>query len=114
MVQILSVFWVYRGEVYGDEDILEGDNVCTFGDYMQLNSDHFMIWDKYARRMGINPRTVDYDRVPRGRVLFHIPTHRFIVIGSSKIINDETNRQLLIDYFSLPANTEFRGDEHYG
>lgn len=113
MVSVLSVFWLHNGKVYGDEDIMEGDKVCTYGEYMQLNSDHFLIWDKYAKQMGVNPRYHDYDTVPRGRVLFHIPTHHFIIIGSSKIINSKENRQILLDYFGLPISTEFRGDEHY-
>lgn len=114
MVSVLGVFWLFKDNVYGDEDILNGSNVISYGDYAQLNSDHYVIWNKYARKMGLNPMTIDYDRVPRGRVLFHIPTHHYIVIGSSKIINDEKSRDIILDYFGLPLNTEFRGDEHYG
>lgn len=113
MVSVLSVFWFYKDKPYGDEDILEGPNVCAYGDYAQLNSDHFVIWDKYAREMGINPNAVEYDKIPRGRVLFHIPTHHYIVIASSKIINNADIKDKIMTYYGLPLNTEFRGDEHY-
>lgn len=114
MVSVLSVFWLYKGKLYGEEDILDGPKVTAYGDYAQLNADHWALWDTYAKQMGICSRVVEYDRVPRGRILFHIPTHHYIVIGSSKIINDEQSRRLILDYYGLHRNTEFRGDEHYG
>ena len=114
MISVLSVFWLYKGKLYGEEDILDGPKVRAYGDYAQLDADHFVIWDKYAKKMGINPWSVEYDRIPRGRILFHIPTHHYIVIGSKKIIDDLNNRKIVMDYYGLPLNTEFRGDEHYG
>lgn len=114
MVSVLSVFWFYKGKFYGDEDIMGGPKVMTYGDYAQLNADHWQTWDTYAKQMGLNPMRVDYDRVPRGRILFHIPTHHFVVVCNSKIIDDEQSRNLLLDYYGLPLNTDFRKDEHYG
>lgn len=112
MVPVLGVFWLHKGKVYGDEDILQGNKVVTYGDYMQLNCDHFVIWNHYAPMMGLSHR-IEYDRVPRGRVLFHIPTHHYIVIGSKAIVEDEANKNIVLKYFGLPGNTEFRGDIHY-
>ena len=51
MVPVLGVFWLHKGKVYGDEDILQGNKVVTYGDYMQLNCDHFVIWNHYAPMM---------------------------------------------------------------
>ena len=114
MISVLGVFWLYKDEVYGEEDILSGSSVISYGDYAQLNVDHFVIWDNYAKKMHLDPKHVSYDRIPRGRVLFHIPTHHYIVIGSKAIVCDEKNKQIVLKYFGLPGNTEFREDDHYG
>ena len=112
MVSILAVFWFYKDNFYGQEDVINGKSTIAAGDYMQLDADHFFIWDRYRKRMGLPPQ-VDYDEIPRGRILFHILTHRFIVIGSKDIINNEKVRNQLLSYYGLPSNTEFRWDEHY-
>ena len=112
MVSLLAVFWYYKESFYGDELPLNSPNIVTYGEYQQLDSDHFFIWDRYRSKMGL-PRNLSYEAIPRGRVLFHIPTHRFIVVGSKAICNNQDVQEKLIRFYGLPGNTEFRWDEHY-
>jgi len=114
MITVLSVFWYYKDKFYGVEAPMQSKHAIAYGDYLQLDYDHINIWDKAKRDMGIRDSFVDYIHVPRGRILFHIPTHHYIVIGSKAIINNEKVKDALLRWYNLPANTEFRGDEHYG
>lgn len=113
MASVLSTFWFFKDNFYGEERVLgENNDVVQYGDYMQVDKDHYAIWDKYRVRMGL-PSRFNYDAVPRGRVLFHVPTHRFIVVGSKAITEDKYVQEKLIKYFGLSRNVEFRHDEHY-
>ena len=112
MISVLSVFWFHNDKFYGEDAVLDSNKVIAFGDYMQIDADHYLIWDKYRKEMKL-PSYVEYDRIPRGRILFHIPTHHFIVIGSKSIVSDLNVQEKLLRWFGLPTNTEFRWDEHY-
>lgn len=112
MISVIAVFWYMKDSCYGDEATIDSKNAVAYGDYIQLNSDHFVIWDKYRKSMGL-PSSIDYDRIPRGRILFHIPTHHYIVIGSKAIVQNEDAKHRILQWYGLPSNTEFRWDEHY-
>ena len=112
MISVIAVFWYYKEKCYGDEAIIDSKNAVTYGDYIQLNSDHFVIWPKYCKEIGLPPKT-EYDKIPRGRILFHILTHHYIVIGSKAIVQDEAIQQNILQWYGLPRNTEFRWDRHY-
>lgn len=112
MVSELAVFWYYKDAFYGPEAFVESKHATQYGDYLQLNTDHFQIWDTYRVSMRL-PCSVEYDTVPRGRILFYIPTHTFIVIGSKAITQQDDVKHKLVEWYGLPANTEFRWDEHY-
>lgn len=113
MISLLSVFWLYNNKLYGPEAILSDEHVVVYGDYAQLDEDHFAIWPTVAKKIGLNSRRVEYDQVPRARILFHVPTHHFIVIGCKAIVENEEAQELVRTYYGLPQNTEFRRDEHY-
>ena len=112
MDALLGTFWFNKGSFYGQQDVMDGTSTLTYGDYMQVNADHYEIWDKYSKLMGV-PSRLPYDSIPRGRVLFHIPTHRYIVVGSKAIVENEEVKDKCRKYFGLPMTTEFRWDEHY-
>lgn len=113
MISVLSVFWYRNHRFYGEESALKSDTTIAYGDYMQVDADHFAIWDKYRKQMGIASSRIEYDAVPRGRILFHIPTHHFVVIGSKAIVDNYAVRSELLEWFNLPSNTEFKHDMHY-
>lgn len=104
---ILSVFWYVNGQFVGDEDVLNGDSTVQYGDYLQVDSDHFTSWDKYDKE------GVEYDYYPRGRVMFNSKIHKFVVVADKKIVDDPEVREKLLDYYGLPRFTIFETDEHY-
>ena len=80
--RLLAVFW-YDGENFiGAEEPLDGMHVIQYGDYLQLDLMHFDIWRDY-NQIDIG---MEYDELPRGRILFKIPIHQFIVYASRAIV----------------------------
>ena len=109
--KLLAVFWYINGEFYGHEDTLKGDAVEQFGDYLQLDLDHFAEWPLIRSLYGLP--NVEYDYYPRGRILFNIKLHKFIVIGSKEIVDDPEVQNKVKDFYGLPNTTIFQWDEHY-
>ena len=109
---LLSVFWYVDGKFIGPEEPLDGNHVVSYGDYLQLDYDHFWIWSKYSNYNHIDPR-LEYDYYPRGRTLFNIKIHKFIVIGDKKIVENPRIQDKLLQYYGLPSTTIFESDEHY-
>lgn len=108
--KLLSVFWYIDGEFIGIDDTLNGNGVVTYGDNLQLDLDHFEIWDKISKEIGSDK---EYDYYPRGRILFNTKRHKFLVIGDKKITEDPEVKSKLLEHYGLPSFTEFESDEHY-
>lgn len=109
---LLSVFWYIDGKFYGVDDTLKGDNVDDFGGYLQLNVDHFQIWDKIIKQANL-PYDTEYDEYPRARILFNVKLHKFVVIGTASITMDPIIQDEIKAHYGLPNTTLFETDEHY-
>lgn len=109
--RILAVFWYIDGQFFGIEDTLKGDSVAQYGDYLQVDVDHFAEWP-FIRSV-YNLPEVEYDYYPRGRVMFNSKIHKFVVVGSKEIVEDPKVQDEVKDYYGLPSTTIFQGDEHY-
>lgn len=108
---LLAVFW-YTGKGFvGPEDVIDGRYVIQYGDYLQLDKDHFNVWDRYKRYT--DRPDVEYDYFPRGRILFNAAIHKFVVVTDEKICSNDRIKHELIDWYNLPSTTIFKSDEHY-
>jgi len=95
------------GEIYGD--------FLTFGG-------HYDYWEHLStlgaaklRRCGLPtaPAWSEYEEWPRGRVVHHIPTRRFIVYADRKLQQPPIVR-LILEQFQLPEDGyDLRSDRHY-
>ena len=103
---LLAIFWYKDGQFIGPEDTLKGDTVVQYGDYLQVDLDHYTVWGLYGDDK-------EYDYYPRGRILFNTKIHKFVVVCDPVICNDESIRSKLLDYYGLPYTTVFESDEHY-
>ena len=109
--KLLAIFWYADGKFIGPESTLNGEDVIQYGNYLQIDKDHFTEWDKYKQYTN-EPRE-EYDYYPRGRILFNVKIHKFVVIGDKKIIDDPEVKDKLLSYYGLPVHTIFESDEHY-
>lgn len=104
---LLSVFWYVNGEFIGPEDTLKGDSIVSYGDFLQVDKDHFTEWPTYG------DSSVEYDYYPRGRVMFNSKIHKFVVVADPKIIDNPAIREKLREFYGLPVTTIFESDDHY-
>jgi hypothetical protein len=92
-----------------------------YGDFL-THGGHYEFWSKTAklsvpelRKRGI-PKAVkwsEYEEWPRGRVVFHVPTKRFILYADRKLQAARTVA-LVLERFGLPKNrVDVRSDAHY-
>lgn len=74
---------------------------------------HYALWQKGCNK-GKDKRfkTVDYTKYPRGRV-FEVKDRGFVVCVGSWIDKYPQIKQLVIDEFQLPNDTEFLVDTHW-
>jgi hypothetical protein len=100
----------YNGNA--DNDKIEEGVLTDFAGNVQLNIDHVDLWSLMKRTckecMGL-----EYEEMPRGRVIFNSRTRKWIVIGESGTIKDPRFRFLIKREFNLPTNTLFEEDDHY-
>ena len=118
----LAVWWYTpTGLIIGDSEGYSGnadndkisDGVLTdFAGNIQLNVDHIDLWT-HMKRVCKECRGLEYEEMPRGRVIFNSRTRKWIVAGESDTIRDAKFRSLIKREFNLPVNTLFEDDDHY-
>ena len=108
----LAVFW-YIPETdtfIGDRgDVSEG---IYFGDFCQLDYDHFDRWDRW--RDAYHLPKVEYDHYPRGRIMFNSRIHKYVVVCDNCIADKEKVKRSLCYEYGLDKNkVVWQTDEHY-
>ena len=74
---------------------------------------HYQVWEKEQRKRRRNIKfTGDYTKVPRGRV-FEVEDKGFVVCVGSWINDYPQAKELILDEFQLPDDTEFMVDYHW-
>ena len=73
---------------------------------------HYKVWEKEFHRGKDKRFQGDYTKIPRGRV-FEIENVGFIVTVGEWINDYPQAKELIIDEFQLPENTEFKVDSHW-
>src|SRR5438445_3916242 len=81
------------------------------GDFINGPFDHLPYWETVRRTIPAL-RTVEYDAVPRGRVLYRKAENRCVVY-MDKVLHCEKGKTGIMTYFELPAETPFLTDIHY-
>jgi hypothetical protein len=120
----LGIFW--RVHVPEAAPMLLVDSVPvtgaeSYGDF-RTHGGHYEFWSKLAA-MSVSellqsgfPDVVkwsEYEEWPRGRVVFHVLSNRFVIYADRKLRNPKIVQQIM-QRFSLPSDrTDVRGDSHY-
>lgn len=108
----LGIFWIDDSGTMFAESVSLGD-AEDYGDFRIFGGDHFSSWDKAVRA---NPKWdgLEYDEVPRGRVVYkRDPKKPVFIVYLSKRIGKYRNK--VVDRFNLPAGYvrfDF-SNEHY-
>ena len=108
MMQV-GIFWIYRGQLILKAVPLQDG--LDDGDFINGPEDHLSYWDT-VRRTRPALRSVEYDAVPRGRVLYKKAEGQCYVY-MDKVLHHEDVKTMLRHHFALPAETPFYTDIHY-
>jgi hypothetical protein len=106
----VGIFWVDQGQlITAAVPVADGvdDGWFVNGPY-----DHHPYWET-VQRAHMQLWGVEYDHVPRGRVLFNKAEHRYDVY-LDKVLCTNTIKRMILEHFHLPRRqTVFRTDVHY-
>jgi len=108
----VGIFWfITSTEILQDSvPLSEGHDD---GDFINGPSGHYVYWESLKTCIP-SLIGIEYDRVPRGRVIYSKLDGTFLVYGSKAMMSDRKMRQLILNDFSLEAsNVRFIADDHY-
>lgn len=110
----IGVFWVYQGAVFGKaRSVSEGQEGVK--GLVDSPDDHVTLWEGpngYRERFP-ELQYVEYQEVPRGRVLFQ-RSHGIPLVYLDKSLNNSATRELIARFFGFdPGRARWRGDLHY-
>lgn len=106
----VGIFWVFRGHLLAATfNVSEGE---PFGDAINGRTDHVHYWPT-LREQHPPLRHLEYQDVPRGRVLYMQPTGKFLVYLDRAIQTAANQRAILKEFQLPPAKTRFLSDPHY-
>lgn len=109
--RLLAIWWLDGDRFIGPVEELDGPRAVQYGDYIQLDADHFEEWPRYAPP---RLRGLEYDVLPRGRVMFNAKIRKFVVVGPAGLVGEPGFQSAIRSEYGLPQTTVFESDEHYG
>lgn len=97
----VGIFWFHRKKVIGDFfDLSVAD---LYGHVLGPCSDHYVFWPTIQRQFP-ELRLVEYEFVPRGRVLFDLVRGGFVILSSTRIVSGKTAVAGIKRKFHLPSD----------
>ena len=106
----IGIFWIWEGRLLVDKKPWhEGD---IRGEWRDSDAGHYDVWPEFQRQFPALAM-LEYESLPRGRVLSSLDGTAAKVFSSRAVIDNEPFRTLLRSEFSLPTHTIFAADEHY-
>jgi len=112
----VGIFWILDGHIpqTGDDIIRESVPYThgeEYGEFINGWSAHVDFWAVVQR---IFTTDLEYDEVPRGRVVYSKRDGTFLVYGSKGFVATERQWGRILELFNLPEQkTLIRSDEHY-
>ena len=111
MTPMVGIFWYDCGHVIHFADSL--DHATATGDFVDTEREHYKTWGNLIHRFP-KFQNMEYEDVPRGRVVYDKKRRTYIVYSSFRLVNDKTFRAAIFTSFKLkPVETEFTSDVHY-
>jgi len=107
----IGIFWVIDGKkVDGYREPLEcGED---YGDTIQPTFDHFSYWEKLILRYP-KLKILEYDDIPRGRVVYNKKEKRFLILSSKEVLEDRNLIKAICQFFEITEIPKLVWDEHY-
>jgi hypothetical protein len=106
----VGIFWVFHEKLLAATWALQAGE--EYGDAINGLADHVNFWPQFQKQ---NPelKKLDYQEVPRGRVLFSKTSQKFHIF-MDKVLHKPKIKRAILKKFELPAaKTKFLTDSHY-
>lgn len=107
---LVGIFWVYRGRLL-KAAVAVADGL-RYGNAVHSPVDHVTFWPELQRQVK-TLRDLEYEHVPRGRVVFQSSEDRFCVYMDKKLHNRQVKERLLAEFRLPRRRTGFLTDPHY-
>lgn len=106
----VGIFWLVNHKL-----VTETTPVSQAELYLNFRThagDHVTSWES-LRRAGVVPSDLEYDEVPRGRLIYDAARDQFTLMADQHILHDKQVLAKIMTQFNLPANTITDTDRHY-
>jgi hypothetical protein len=107
----VGIVFVYKGKVFIDgTPVTEAESLG--GQFKIHDRDHYKYWEQ-LRGMGAVPADVEYDEVPRGRVVYDTKSRKYTLFLDRCILRNKKLVSRIRAHMSLFENTATDTDSHY-
>jgi hypothetical protein len=107
---LLGIFWFLNGKLLKAETVLE-EGIENL-EAISAKGDHINVWP-ILQRQNAGVRNLEYEEVPRGRIVFMKKPKKFRVY-MDKTLHTPAIKKLILAEFRLPkTRTQFFTDPHY-
>jgi len=101
---MIGIFWIIENKIIAKKISLnETDEINGFKDSKLF---HFLEYEK----MGFN--IDEYNKFPRGRVVYDIYENRYDILVSKEIIENKKYRSMILKEFGIKENYQFTVDKY--
>jgi hypothetical protein len=106
----VGIFWWYDGQLLASSwAIAEGE---AAGDWVNGREDHITFWPVLQRQLP-KIRSIEYEDVPRGRVIYCRSTRVFQVYMDARLFTRPVKRAIRVRFGLAAAKVRFGKDPHY-
>lgn len=106
----VGILWFVNGNLLIQSTPLS--KAETYGDFLIQAESHESVWEQY-QQTGIVPGEMEYDELPRGRVMYDTKTRRFTLLADRCIVRNKKIVRKIKQRMHLPKNTTIETDRHY-
>jgi len=106
----VGIFWLLNGRLLIDKSPL--NEAEPYGNHLTHPRSHIKVWEKYQRD-GKVPLEMEYEQLPRGRVMFYTATKSFMILADTCILGRRNLISKILRELHLPKNTKTGTDSHY-
>jgi len=106
----VGIFWVVDSKPVIDGTPL--NEAEDYGGFKTHARSHDQMWSVF-RRNNIVPRDLEYDEVPRGRVVYDIKTRTFTFYADRCILKNKQLVNKIKGSMNLPSSVKDSTDSHY-
>lgn len=120
----VGIFWILSGPEHPHQIVADATPLHRARPYADFltHGGHSEFWDQLAalgapklrrRSLPIAPIWSEYEGWPRGRVVFHVATKKFIVYADRKLWQRSMLNLILVRFGVPDDEFSLRGDPHY-